>query len=177
MMARRLAAIFRSLITDERGNVLAMTAVGLPLLLGCAGLAVDTIQWVSAKRELQSAADAAAIAGVYGLVQTGDMEQAVDASLASNRNLHPHRAVLAERFRHYVGEPPIGYLTRWRLQLAAQALTTTPRGVADIAAEVGYESEAAFNRAFKRLFGAPPARYRREHRSTDTHAAKAKVSA
>ena len=45
---------------------------------------------------------------------------------------------------------------RWRLQLAAQALTTTPRGVADIAAEVGYESEAAFNRAFKRLFGTPP---------------------
>jgi hypothetical protein len=97
MMARRLAAIFRSLITDERGNVLAMTAVGLPLLLGCAGLAVDTIQWVSAKRELQSAADAAAIAGVYALVQTGEMEEAVDASVASNRNLHPHRAVLAER--------------------------------------------------------------------------------
>ena len=77
MMVRRLAAIFRSLITDERGNVLAMTAVGLPLLLGCAGLAVDTIQWVSAKRELQSAADAAAIAGVDGLIKKGEIEQAV----------------------------------------------------------------------------------------------------
>ena len=60
MMVRRLAAILRSLVADERGNVLAMTAIGIPLLLGCAGLAVDTIQWVSAKRELQSAADAAA---------------------------------------------------------------------------------------------------------------------
>ena len=69
----------------------------------------------------------------------------------------------------------MAYLTRWRLQLAAQALTTTPRGVADIAAEVGYESEAAFNRAFKRHFGTPPARYRREHRSTDTSAAKAQL--
>ena len=97
MMARRLAAIFRSLVAYERGNVLAMTAVGIPLLLGCAGMAVDTIQWVSAKRELQSAADAAAIAGVYGLIQTGDMEVAVDRSIASNRALDQHRAVLAER--------------------------------------------------------------------------------
>ena len=70
----------------------------------------------------------------------------------------------------------MAYLTRWRLQLAAQALTTTPRGVADIAAEVGYESEAAFNRAFKRLFGTPPARYRREHRATDTPPPKRRCS-
>src|SRR4029453_340427 len=97
MMARRLAAILRSLVADERGNVLAMTAVGIPLLLGCGGLAVDTIQWVSAKRELQSAADAAAIAGVFGLIQTGEMEVAVDRSLARDKNLDPRRAVLAER--------------------------------------------------------------------------------
>jgi AraC-like DNA-binding protein len=49
--------------------------------------------------------------------------------------------------------------------MAAQALTFTSKGVADIAADVGYESEAAFNRAFKRLFGAPPARYRRSSRN------------
>ena len=85
------------------------------------------------------------------------------------------RTALVDRFGKYLSEPPMSYLTRWRLQLAAQALTTTPRGVADIAAEVGYESEAAFNRAFKRLLGTPPARYRREHRSTATLAAKAKV--
>ena len=97
MMALRVAALLRSLVADERGNVLAMTAVGIPLLLGCAGLAVDTIQWVSAKRELQSAADAAAIAGVYGLIQTGEMEMAVDRSLARDKSLDPRRAVLAER--------------------------------------------------------------------------------
>jgi AraC-like DNA-binding protein len=56
------------------------------------------------------------------------------------------------------------YLTRWRPQLAARALQSTPRGVSEIAAEVGYESEAAFNRAFKREYGLPPARYRRELR-------------
>lgn len=78
------------------------------------------------------------------------------------------RTALVDRFAKYLSEPPMAYLTRWRLQLAARALATTPRGVADIAAEVGYESEAAFNRAFKRQFGTPPARYRREHRSTGT---------
>ena len=49
------------------------------------------------------------------------------------------------------------YLTRWRLQLAARSLENTPRGVSEIAGEVGYESEAAFNRAFKREFGSLPA--------------------
>jgi AraC-like DNA-binding protein len=71
------------------------------------------------------------------------------------------RSVLAERFRHYLGEPPVAYLTRWRLQLGARALSSTDQSVAEIAADVGYESEASFNRAFKRQFGAPPARYRK----------------
>jgi AraC-like DNA-binding protein len=70
------------------------------------------------------------------------------------------RSVLADRFRHYLGEPPMTYLSRWRLQLGARLLTSTNYGVARIAGEVGYESEPAFNRAFKRQFGAPPARYR-----------------
>jgi AraC-like DNA-binding protein len=70
------------------------------------------------------------------------------------------RSVLAERFRHYLGEPPMAYLTRWRLQLSAQMLTSTSHSVAKIASEVGYESEPAFNRAFKREFGLPPARFR-----------------
>ena len=70
------------------------------------------------------------------------------------------RSVLAERFRHFLGVPPMAYLTSWRLQLGAQLLTSTSRGVAQIAGEVGYESEPAFNRAFKREFDVPPARYR-----------------
>jgi AraC-like DNA-binding protein len=72
------------------------------------------------------------------------------------------RSVLAERFRRYLSETPIGYLTRWRLQLGAQMLKSTSSGVAQIAAEVGYESEPAFNRAFKREFGLPPARFRNQ---------------
>jgi AraC-like DNA-binding protein len=80
------------------------------------------------------------------------------------------RTALVERFTRYLSEPPMTYLTRWRLQLAARSLENTPRGVSEIAGEVGYESEAAFNRAFKREFGEPPGRYRLNHRRTPSNA-------
>ena len=76
------------------------------------------------------------------------------------------RSVLADRFRHFLGVPPMAYLTRWRLQLGAQLLASTSRSVAQIAGEVGYESEPAFNRAFKREFNTPPARFRLKSRDT-----------
>jgi AraC-like DNA-binding protein len=75
------------------------------------------------------------------------------------------RTVLTERFKHFLGESPIAYLTRWRLRLGARALTSTAHSVAQIAVDVGYESEAAFNRAFKREYAVPPARYRRERQA------------
>jgi AraC-like DNA-binding protein len=75
------------------------------------------------------------------------------------------RSVLAERFRDYLGEPPIKYLSRWRLQLGARMLTSTSHSVARICGDVGYESEPAFNRAFKREFGTPPARFRIQAKS------------
>jgi AraC-like DNA-binding protein len=86
------------------------------------------------------------------------------------REVGVSRSVLAERFRHYLKEPPMSYLTRWRLQLAARMLKSSSRGVADIAADVGYESEAAFNRAFKRQFNVPPARFRDVARRSSTQA-------
>lgn len=74
------------------------------------------------------------------------------------------RSVLMERFGRYLGEPPLAYLSRWRLQLASRLLETSRRKtIMQVASEVGYESEAAFNRAFKREFGTPPARYRKLH--------------
>jgi AraC-like DNA-binding protein len=74
------------------------------------------------------------------------------------------RSVLAERFRQYLGEPPMNYLSRWRLQVGARMLASTSYSVARISGEVGYESEPAFNRAFKREFGTPPARFRMQAR-------------
>ena len=72
------------------------------------------------------------------------------------------RSVLAERFSRFLGEPPLTYLARWRLQLAARMLQTTRESVIQVASEVGYDSEAAFNRAFKREFDVPPGQFRRQ---------------
>jgi AraC-like DNA-binding protein len=71
------------------------------------------------------------------------------------------RSLVAERFVQFLGEPPLTYLARWRLQLAARLLQTTQKAILHVGMDVGYESEAAFNRAFKREFGLPPAQYRR----------------
>ena len=71
------------------------------------------------------------------------------------------RTVLAERFAQLVGIPPMQYLTQWRLQLAAKELASGSEKVASIGARVGYESEAAFSRAFKRATGQAPAAWRR----------------
>jgi AraC-like DNA-binding protein len=74
------------------------------------------------------------------------------------------RSALSERFSHYVKEPPMHYLARWRMQLAARALESPAAGIAAVAADVGYQSEAAFNRAFKKYVGVPPGEWRRTRR-------------
>jgi len=71
------------------------------------------------------------------------------------------RSVLSERFAHLIGESPTSYLSRWRLQLAERMLHGDRKTIVQLAMDVGYESEAAFNRAFKREFGLPPAQYRK----------------
>ena len=70
------------------------------------------------------------------------------------------RTVLAERFNTVLGKPPIEYLTSWRIQLAADRLRNGKDPIARIAVDSGYESEAAFNRAFKRVTGLTPGRWR-----------------
>ena len=74
------------------------------------------------------------------------------------------RSVFAERFTSLVGQPPMHYLSLWRMQVAAQHLREGHGSVAQIAFEVGYESEAAFSRAFKRQFGTSPGIWRRQLR-------------
>ena len=70
------------------------------------------------------------------------------------------RSVLAERFTALVGLPPMQYLARWRMQLAAARLRESGAKVATVALEVGYESEAAFSRAFKKATGVAPGHWR-----------------
>ena len=71
------------------------------------------------------------------------------------------RSVLGERFATFVGEPPMRYCARWRMRMAAQMLSETKDSVAEVAFAVGFTSEAAFNRAFKREVGEPPASWRK----------------
>ena len=76
------------------------------------------------------------------------------------------RSALAERFGDVMGEPIFAFLTRWRLQLAAEHLLTTTRPVKSIAKEAGYESAGAFSAAFRRAFGKPPSTWRHRRRKT-----------
>lgn len=76
------------------------------------------------------------------------------------------RSALGEKFTAMVGQPPMQYLAHWRLQLAADLLHSSRRTIGAIAADVGYDSEAAFSRAFKRELGAAPAAWRRSHMAT-----------
>ena len=74
------------------------------------------------------------------------------------------RTRFAERFRHFLGVPPMAYLAQWRLKLGAEILSSTEDSIAEVAAAVGYGSEAAFNRAFRRQFDCPPAQFRRNRK-------------
>jgi AraC-like DNA-binding protein len=78
------------------------------------------------------------------------------------RRIGLSRTRFAERFNHFLGEPPMAYLARWRVKLGAELLRSTDQSVAEVAASVGYGSEAAFNRAFKRELDCPPAQFRRK---------------
>ncbi len=78
------------------------------------------------------------------------------------RRIGSSRTVLNERFNALLGRPPIDYLAAWRIQLAAERLRATSENVLQVAASVGYDSEAAFGRAFKRLTGISPGRWREE---------------
>ncbi|MCX7515177.1 AraC family transcriptional regulator [Frateuria hangzhouensis] len=86
------------------------------------------------------------------------------ASLAEQAGLS--RTVFAERFTRLLGEAPLAYVSHCRMQLGARLLETTDDTVLQVALNAGYESEAAFNRAFKREFELPPARYRMERRAS-----------
>jgi AraC-like DNA-binding protein len=72
------------------------------------------------------------------------------------------RSGLADRFTKLIGESPINYLTIWRMHLARQLLTESGLSAGEVATRVGYDSEYAFNRAFKRLVGHPPATWRKK---------------
>lgn len=76
------------------------------------------------------------------------------------RGIGVSRSALAERFTQFVGDPPMRYLARWRIQLASRLLSDGTAKVSAVAIDVGYQSEAAFSRAFKAMTGTTPALWR-----------------
>ena len=85
------------------------------------------------------------------------LERLADESAMSRSSLH-------ERFVHFIGQPPMQYLTRWRMQIAAGLLRDTEAKLVEVALAAGYESEAAFSRAFRREVGVAPGAWRRGRR-------------
>lgn len=108
--------------------------------------------WLAAARD-------PAVGRALSVIHREPSEPFTVAGLAKHAGVS--RTVFAARFSELLGEAPLAYVARWRLQLGARLLETTDDSVLQIAQKVGYESEAAFNRAFKRQFELPPARYRR----------------
>jgi AraC-like DNA-binding protein len=114
----------------------------------------DASGWLSGLRDAQ-------VGGALALMHARPDHPWTLETLAHNVGLS--RSVFADRFAHFVQDTPMQYLTRWRIQLATRLLERKGVGVAQVAAEVGYESEAAFNRAFKKHVGVPPGAWRRAH--------------
>jgi AraC-like DNA-binding protein len=113
----------------------------------------DGPSWLSALRD-------PAIAAVLAAIHARPAHPWTLEELAGE--VHLSRATLARRFTRAVGEAPLAYLTQWRMHLAAQQLRNSAATVESIGRAVGYTSEFAFNRAFTRVRGVPPGRYRRQ---------------
>ncbi len=99
------------------------------------------------------------LAGALGLIHRQPEQAWTVATLAQRVGMS--RSAFAARFRAMVGDPPLVYLTRWRMQLAADKLRASQLNLSDVAEQVGYQTEASFSKVFKRLWGVAPATYRR----------------
>jgi len=108
--------------------------------------------WLGALRDRQ-------IAQVLGLMHGEPARSWTVPELAREAGMS--RATMARRFAILVGEPPLKYLSHWRMLLAADLLRAQSMSVGEAAARVGYQSEAAFSRAFRVVMGMAPARFRR----------------
>jgi AraC-like DNA-binding protein len=127
-----------------------------------ASLPVDGSGWLGALADAQ-------IGAALGHIHQSPEQAWTVQSLASKVAMS--RSAFASRFMRLVGEPPLSYVTRWRMQKAASMLRDGKQTLAEVAAGVGYDSEAAFSKAFKRAVGSAPGAYRRSLRIPSLEAA------
>jgi AraC-like DNA-binding protein len=116
-----------------------------------ASLAPEARSWMSGLLDPQVGAALRLIHSEYA--QAWTLDRLARATAMS-------RTSFADRFSDFVGMPPMTYLSRWRIQVAARLMRTTSMGIAQVAAHVGYQSESALSRAFKRAVGVSPSVWR-----------------
>jgi AraC-like DNA-binding protein len=160
-LSTTLAALNRERSTGALGSEVLLARLGDVLLMRVLRAWLEQEEpadggWLGALRDPQIGA---AIAAIHAEPQapwtvTGLAER---ASLSRSR--------FAQRFRTEVGEPPLAYVKRWRMTVAAEFLRSGDRTVKDVGRVVGYTSEPAFSRAFTRFYGTPPGRYARTART------------
>ena len=112
---------------------------------------------------LHALADSHIGAALHSMHQHIDRAWTV-ASLASEAGMS--RSAFAQRFKELIGESPLEYLTRWRMYRGSDLLRESDRKLADVAQAVGYDSDGAFHKAFKRVLGIAPGEYRRSLAAT-----------
>lgn len=117
------------------------------------GLSPQESGWLAALRDTQ-------VGRALAMMHTNPAQDWTAEHLAGSVNMS--RSAFADRFTQLVGVPPMRYLINWRMQVAAAKLRENRQTIAQIAYDVGYESEAAFTRAFRREMGQPPAAWRKE---------------
>ena len=118
------------------------------------GLPEDQMSWLAGMKDKH-------VGKVLALIHAQPAKQWTVESLA--QEVFVSRSVLAEKFKNFIGTPPMKYLARWRLAIAASLLKEGSKSIALIIEEIGYESETSFSRAFKKEFGAPPNHWRKAY--------------
>jgi AraC-like DNA-binding protein len=156
-MSRLLDAAIRASSEREAGQEAMLAKLSELMFLEALrahieDLAPETRNWVAGLRDPEIGATLRLIHGRFAEPWTLE-------GLARASNMS--RSTLADRFTAYVGVPPMTYLAHWRLQVAARLLQNGSLSVGQAASTVGYQSESAFNRAFKRLVGETPGAWRR----------------
>ncbi|HYW91870.1 MAG TPA: AraC family transcriptional regulator [Gammaproteobacteria bacterium] len=122
-------------------------------------LSIDAVGWFAAAND-------PLVGSALKYLHTAPLEDWSVQRLA--KKVGTSRTVLSGRFKLLLGQPPIQYLMRWRLQLAAHQLKTTDTPVKTIGGRIGYDSEAVFSRSFKRYYGSPPTDWRRDQRAANS---------
>src|SRR6516164_4121151 len=157
-MARTFSYVAQTLAKGDPGTATVITKLSELLFVEAvrshiAALPREETGWLAGLRD-------PAIGRALSLMHARINEDWTADALARQVNLS--RSTFADRFAALIGVPPMRYLLNWRMQVAAHKLRETREAIARIAFEVGYESEAAFTRAFRRELGQPPAAWRKQ---------------